>query len=571
MSYFNDAPMYADVFNQSGGNSGRWDLLSNDAVAATLDSTGAPTAAAWTGFTADYPSGQYTLSWDGTGSINLSGMGTRTTTTSGGVQHNTVVVTLTQNAGASQWTRVTATPPVSNIHMMVPSSNQVSGSVFTKDFYARMAPFTNLRFMDALVTNDNTVVNWSDRTWPTEGSRVGTAQGMAYEDIIDFANHSGKDVWINVPVRATDDYVCRLARLFLSGDPADKSNSPCSLTAPAPVPTGLVGINSVSKIYLEFSNETWNWGFEQTNDLYCMANGSPKPGGSCALTAPTSAIAKAALADNALPWARSSNLWYNGTQMSVLLTKRTGDIFKTVFGSRSGQVKTVQNVQSGFALEIDPGFQFMKQAYGPLTGYIDYMAVAPYADTDGSKYEDNLADLFSDLNEVIQSTNPNGSSNSVYQWIEADLAEANKYGLPLVAYEGGQGLVGGPTIETTAQTDTRMYAFYQEYMAVWDKLVGRGHLFNAYTSVDGTVWGALTSLEDPGSQKWDALLSLVLTPGDANGDGSVTQADCAIVQANYGKSGMWWSQGDFNHDGVVNAADLAILNQHITGTPCSAP
>ncbi len=50
-------------------------------------------------------------------------------------------------------------------------------------------------------------------------------------------------------------------------------------------------------------------------------------------------------------------------------------------------------------------------------------------------------------------------------------------------------------------------------------------------------------------------------PGDANADGSVTIADFAALQNNFGGAGTW-SQGDFNGDGVVSIADFAILQNN---------
>ena len=66
-------------------------------------------------------------------------------------------------------------------------------------------------------------------------------------------------------------------------------------------------------------------------------------------------------------------------------------------------------------------------------------------------------------------------------------------------------------------------------------------------------------------------MSLTRTGGDANLDGIVDAADCAILRANFGKTGMWWMQGDFNHDGTADATDLATLNANITGPQCAAP
>ncbi len=51
--------------------------------------------------------------------------------------------------------------------------------------------------------------------------------------------------------------------------------------------------------------------------------------------------------------------------------------------------------------------------------------------------------------------------------------------------------------------------------------------------------------------------------GDLNLDGTAGLADLNTIQANYGKSGMSWSQGDFNYDGVVGFADLiAVLSNY---------
>jgi hypothetical protein len=173
-------------------------------------------------------------------------------------------------------------------------------------------------------------------------------------------------------------------------------------------------------------------------------------------------------------------------------------------------------------------------------------------------------------------TSADAGSDTIASWLGADLAEANMYGLPIIAYEGGQGL-NGQTNETTwlaAENDPRMYQAYLTYFAVWDSLIGRSHLFNHfdYAGSAGSYgeWGALINQDDPGSQKWDALLSLTSFAGDANLDGVVNAKDCAIVNASYGMStNVWWMQGDFNHDGVVNDLDLALMNTNISGPACT--
>ena len=50
-----------------------------------------------------------------------------------------------------------------------------------------------------------------------------------------------------------------------------------------------------------------------------------------------------------------------------------------------------------------------------------------------------------------------------------------------------------------------------------------------------------------------------LEPGDANGDGRVDINDLTTVLANYGQTGMTWTQGEFTGDGTVDINDLTIV------------
>ena len=57
----------------------------------------------------------------------------------------------------------------------------------------------------------------------------------------------------------------------------------------------------------------------------------------------------------------------------------------------------------------------------------------------------------------------------------------------------------------------------------------------------------------------NAFLLTPLEPGDANGDGRVDINDLTIVLANFGQTGMAWSQGDFTGDGTVDMNNLTIV------------
>ena len=57
----------------------------------------------------------------------------------------------------------------------------------------------------------------------------------------------------------------------------------------------------------------------------------------------------------------------------------------------------------------------------------------------------------------------------------------------------------------------------------------------------------------------DAFLLTATLPGDANVDGKVDINDLTIVLANYGKTGMTWTQGEFTGTALVDINDLTIV------------
>ncbi|MBL0392012.1 hypothetical protein JJ685_12800 [Ramlibacter monticola] len=112
---------------------------------------------------------------------------------------------------------------------------------FTSQFVQALAPFQVVRFMDFLRTNGNPVRTWAERTEPTSGTQV-TPKGAAYEYAIQLANELGKDIWINVPALADDAYVRSLALLLKQR----------------------LALGRV--VYVEYSNELWNFQFSQARD-----------------------------------------------------------------------------------------------------------------------------------------------------------------------------------------------------------------------------------------------------------------------------------------------------------------
>ncbi len=68
--------------------------------------------------------------------------------------------------------------------------------------------------MDWTNTNAQSDQNWQDRVKSTH--RTYTKNGVAWEDAIHLSNLLGKDMWINIPHLASDDYITQLANLVLN-------------------------------------------------------------------------------------------------------------------------------------------------------------------------------------------------------------------------------------------------------------------------------------------------------------------------------------------------------------------
>lgn len=90
-----------------------------------------------------------------------------------------------------------------------------------------------VRFMDYASTNLSVDTDWADRT-VTTNSAIDPSAGVPWEICIALCNQLNRDLWINVPVRATDAYVASLASLIFGS------------------------LNSNLNVNVEYANELWN-------------------------------------------------------------------------------------------------------------------------------------------------------------------------------------------------------------------------------------------------------------------------------------------------------------------------
>lgn len=147
------------------------------------------------------------------------------------------------------------------------------GSLFDPDYEKALGRFVALRWMAG--TNWNTSVDWEkDVTRPDYSTqhlvRPGESgfegNGMAWEYKVALCNETGKDLYVCIPETANDVYITKLAQLIAYGsDGHEPYKSPQANPVYPP-------LNSNLKVYVEYSNEVWNVGFQAWHQNFEAGN-----------------------------------------------------------------------------------------------------------------------------------------------------------------------------------------------------------------------------------------------------------------------------------------------------------
>lgn len=428
-----------------------------------------------------YPGGQYVVLYDGQGTLSYY-FDAKLVSHSPGRD----VINVTPS-GSGILLKITSTDPqhtgnyIRNIRVVQATHESAlsAGQVFNPVFLADLKNFRAIRFMDWLRTNNSTLSAWSARPVPSDAF-WGTNKGVPLEICIQLANAVSADAWLNIPAKATDDYVTQMAKLVQNElDPSQKA-------------------------YVEFSNEVWNGAF--TQNPYSIAEGTSQ-------------------------FPSAPNKWYAGWEWYGMRVAQIGDIWygvygSTEFGSRVVIVMAGQAANSAVLQEELSTPDWKGAGNGPAASHhIGAAAIAPYflfTSSLGStstltslvtSADSGLTELFTEAGTSITQTIP---------WITSNAKVASSFGLPLIAYEGGQSLQGFPTYGTTspevqlfiaANHDSRMGTAYTTDLNAW-KASG-GTLFmqfnDTYPSSQYGMWGLLESImqtTEPLSSappKWQAV------------------------------------------------------------------
>ncbi|MDZ7880491.1 MAG: PKD domain-containing protein [Saprospiraceae bacterium] len=378
------------------------------------------------------PMGDYVFLYDGQGSFTFEGAIQTLTSTQG---RKTIRVQGTDNL----WLDIQSSTQgnhLRNFRLVRPEhEGNYAIQPFYEPFLNRICQFNPIRFMDWQLTNASKLVNWSDRGKPNDRSQT-MRNGISYEYIIDLANTANRDIWVCVPHQATDDFIQNMARLF-----RDRLKP---------------NIN----VFLEYSNEVWNWQFEQAH--WVGNNGN-------------------------------QNISYPRRYAERALN--TFRIWHTEWAGQTQRVKRVLATQTGYNW-------VSQEMLAQVKGAFDYFSPTFYFGYGGSCL-DNLRSLGTSatVTDVINCTRT--SMRSFFPNISQTYRLAQLYGKPIAHYEGGQHMTSNPTIEPfktalyASQIDPQIRTLYQEMMDSLRRYGGTTHATAfVLTGVRESRYGSWGHIED---------------------------------------------------------------------------
>ncbi len=408
--------------------------------------------------------GEYTILYEGEGKIAFRGSNVTITDQSPG--RMLVDAKPTQGAVFLQITATNANNPLRNIRFLLPGAEATyETQPFNPIFLQRLSRFSTLRFMDWMMTNFAPASEWSDRPQVTDATYA--LRGVPVEVMVALANTLHTNAWFNMPHTASDDYVREFATYVRDHLDANR------------------------KAYIEYSNETWNGQFQQAN--YVMDQGL------------------------ALNLAEGDAFWSGLRYHSQRAVEMFG-IWESIFGGTDRLVRVLA-AQAGNSWTSEQVAEW-QNAYQKA----DALAIAPYFSCDdpaNPETVDQIAALSVDALLDRQMANVH-AGGCAYQYMQDHLAVAQRYGLELVAYEGGQHLAGyGGSQNNEALTNLfiaanrhpRMKDVYLAYLGAWHDL--GGGLFLAFNDASAFSmfgsWGALETINQPVEQapKYQALISFM--------------------------------------------------------------
>jgi hypothetical protein len=393
-------------------------------------------------FDAERMDGTYRLYFKGKADVDAVGATVQKLAYDGKTNTSTAAVVVTEAgpgalvlrfAHTRRAPRSTAADGLTDVKLMRPLAEGSTRShppdaFLTTQFVRALAPFSVLRYNGFQSGDYGEVVDWADRALPGPSlnrpmpscdprDSCWSGQGGPWEYVILVANALHKDAWISIPLHVSDDYLRQLALLLRDGNAF----------------TGRRGLDRSLHLYVELSNELWNWGYLHTTENSDAAkkeyqNGDPYHYG---------------------PEDPKFNPW------RLRPGRRTADIsriFRSVFGD-AAMMTRVRPVLAWQSVNIDTGLEalvYLEDNYIPACVAGQLPAIAGVARCRaGTKVSDLVyagggsAYYYTDddhdrvtLDNIWTSLHMNAAVwGQSHQIANTQLARA--FGLKRVAYEGG--------------------------------------------------------------------------------------------------------------------------------------
>ena len=421
-----------------------------------------------------WPSGTYTVLYDGDGQITFRGSIQNVRQTGPG----RMLFDLLQPKGGQVELRIRRSVkqnPIRNIRVLMPGfESSYQKQPFNPRWLRLVKAFHLVRFMDWGQTNnwsqvkpwdwENTApVEWANRakmdyyTWATP-------KGIPYEMMIKLMNDHDLDGWVCIPHLASNSYAEEMGRYFAQN------------------------LKSNRKLIIEYSNETWNWMFGQTNWLNKRGN-------------------------QVTPWPERIVPFIQGALES----------FTRGFGGSSSRLIRVVGLQTGWLDVSKRVVRSMKPWSFDAIAPAWYFGLSEQADAELDRLGSRAT--VQDVARLVRE-----SWNNEKNWILAVRETiARPLKIPMIFYEGGQHVTAHPFGEEPSYADALlkiqrsqlMFDLYREWL-VWlaglrnsgEPLLTIVHftLVNALSARFGS-FGLMETLDQDLSKipapKWEALKPLM--------------------------------------------------------------
>jgi hypothetical protein len=457
------------------------------------------------------PAGDYMVSWQGNASLHFNGIG--------GViwkqtdpNHGTLTLPAPCKLTQTQWgpnpnemtfidvTSSDPANPLDALHVWLPgygAGTPHNGKQLYRDEHlAIVRKFAGVRCMNSLNVASGDEEKWEGRATPQ--SWDWSTKAVPIEADIELAREAHlKRLWVNIPIKANDDYVRHAASLYHEQ---------------------LHGV----QLIVELANENWNWGggFIGWPTVHHIAE-KVKP-----------EAFDGAIVDGKLkPMEHDANgkpifvtdEYVRAARCAADRAREVALIFQNVYRDRP---RELLNVYCGCAANpnwIGEGLKFLVAKYGSHP--FQLIGIAPYVEfgfnngyffkPTGPNKTAVLADLFTACDRFMDDNTQQGSG-MVWQ-LNQHQALARQYGVRLVDYEGGQGFYPqdkpytGKDLSTQAQNDPRMGAMYDKYFAILHKYGVAMHCDFLPIGQPWNQFGYWADLQDysdtgPTNYRWAAVM-----------------------------------------------------------------